>query len=68
MVGEATLSVQSYLDTMMPKLIPLVIVLFSYWLLGKKKINSTMLIFILIALGMVLGNLQNMLTFAAGLF
>ena len=57
-VGEATLSVQSYLDTMMPKLIPLVIVLFSYWLLGKKKINSTKLIFVLLALGMVLGNLS----------
>jgi len=49
-------------------MLPLGIVMLSYWLLGKKKINSTKLIFILIALGMVLGNLQNMLTFAAGLF
>ncbi len=56
-VGEAVLSVQSYLDTMMPKLIPLTIVLFSYWLLGKKNMNSTKLIFVLLALGMVLGNL-----------
>ena len=40
----------------------------SYWLLGKKKIDSTKLIFILIGLGMILGNLQSMLTFVAGLF
>ena len=39
-----------------------------YWLLGKKNVNSTRLIFILIALGMVLGNLQNIFTCVAGLF
>ncbi len=43
----------------MPGLLPLSIVLFSYWLLGKKKMNSTKLIFVLIALGMLLGNLNN---------
>ena len=56
------------LDKIMPSLLPLGIVVFSYWLLGKKKVNSTKLIFILIGLGMVLGNLQSMLTFVAGLF
>ena len=49
-------------------MLPLGIVMLCYWLLGKKKVNSTRLIFILIALGMVLGNLQSMLTFVAGLF
>lgn len=57
-VGEAVMSVQSYLDTIMPNLLPLGIVLFSYWLLGKKKMNSNRLIFVLLALGMVLGNLN----------
>ena len=48
-------------------MLPLGIDMLSYWLLGKKNMNSTKLIVILIVLGMVLGNLQGMLTFAAGL-
>lgn len=67
-MGEVTFAMQDMLDKILPCLLPLGIVMFSYWLLGKKKVNSTKLIFILIVLGMVLGNLQNMLTFAAGLF
>lgn len=66
-MGEVTFSVQDMLDKILPSLLPLGIVMLSYWLLGKKSVNSTRLIFILLALGMVLGNLQNMLTFAAGL-
>lgn len=58
-MGDVTLSFQEMLDKIMPALVPLGIVLFSYWLLGKKKMNSTRLIFVLIALGMVLGNLSN---------
>lgn len=67
-MGEVTFLLQEMLDKILPCLLPLGIVMFSYWLLGKKKIDSTKLIFILIALGMVLGNLQNMLTFVAGIF
>ncbi|MDD3252798.1 MAG: PTS system mannose/fructose/sorbose family transporter subunit IID [Lachnospiraceae bacterium] len=67
-MGEVTFLVQDMLDKILPCLLPLGIVMFSYWLLGKKKVDSTKLIFILIALGMVLGNLQNMLTFVAGMF
>ena len=67
-MGEVTFSVQEMLDKILPCMLPLGIVMLSYWLLGKKNINSTKLIFILIALGMVLGNLQTMLTFVAGLF
>lgn len=67
-MGEVTFMLQDMLDKILPCLLPLSIVGLSYWLLGKKKINSTKLIFILIALGMVLGNLQGMLTFVAGLF
>ncbi|NSQ25206.1 PTS system mannose/fructose/sorbose family transporter subunit IID, partial [Enterococcus faecalis] len=40
----------------------------SYWILGKKKMNSTRLIFVLILIGMVLGNLQPMLAWVGGLF
>lgn len=66
-MGEVTFLLQDMLDKILPCLLPLGIVLLSYWLLGKKKINSTKLIFILIGLGMVLGNLQNMFDYIAGL-
>lgn len=61
-VGEVSFALQDMFDKILPSLLPLGIVMLSYWLLGKKKVNSTKLIFILIALGMVLGNLQNVLT------
>lgn len=67
-MGEVTFAVQDMLDKILPCMLPLGIVMLSYWLLGKKNINSTKLIFILIALGMILGNLQNMMLFVAGLF
>lgn len=53
-MGDVSLVLQDMLDKIMPCLVPLAIVMFSYWLLGKKKMNSTRLIFVLIALGMVL--------------
>lgn len=67
-MGEVTLSIQEMLDKILPGLIPLAIVTLSYWLLGKKKMNSTRLIFVLILLGMILGNLQGMLSWVGGLF
>ena len=67
-MGDVTLSVQEMLDKILPALIPLGIVLLSYLLLGKKKMNSTRLIFVLILIGMVLGNLQPMLAWVGGLF
>ena len=67
-MGDVTFAVQDMLDKIMPKMLPLGIVMLSYWLLGKKKVNSTKLIFILLGLGMILGNLQTMLTAVAGLF
>ena len=67
-MGEVTFALQDMLDKILPCMLPLGIVMLSYWLLGKKGINSTKLIFILIALGMILGNLQGMLTVVAGLF
>ena len=56
-VGKVTMNVQDMLDKIMPALIPLAIALFSYWILGRKHMNSTRLIFVLILIGMVLGNL-----------
>lgn len=67
-MGEVTFLVQDMLDKVLPCLLPLGIVMLSYWLLGKKKIDSTKLIFILIGMGMLLGNLQTMLSFVGGLF
>ena len=67
-MGEVTLSVQEMLDRIMPTLVPLSIVALSYWLLGKKKMNSTRLIFVLILLGIVLGNLQGIFGWIGGLF
>nr|WP_029779007.1 PTS system mannose/fructose/sorbose family transporter subunit IID [Lactiplantibacillus fabifermentans] len=58
-VGKVTLNANDLMDQILPALAPLLIVMFSYWLLGKKKMNSTKLIFVLIALGMLLGNLKN---------
>lgn len=67
-MGEVTLSVQGMLDQILPGLLPLGVVLFSYWLLGKKNMNSTKLIFVLIGLGMIIGNLQNIFGFIGGMF
>ena len=67
-MGEVNFAAQDMLDKILPCMLPLGIVMLCYWLLGKKNVNSTRLIFILIALGMVLGNLQNIFTCVAGLF
>lgn len=68
-MGEVTFAVQTdILDKILPSMLPLAIVMLSYWLLGKKKVNSTRLIFILLALGILFGNLQNILVFVTGLF
>lgn len=45
-VGKVTMNVQDMLDKIMPALIPLAIALFSYWILGRKHIDSTRLIFV----------------------
>lgn len=67
-MGEVSLSVQEMLDKILPGLVPLGIVFLSYWLLGKKKMNSTRLIFVLIAIGMFLGNMQGIFGWIGGLF
>jgi len=49
------------LDRLMPALLPLGIVFFAFWLLGKKKMNSNKLIWILFGSGIVLGNIGNII-------
>ncbi len=53
--GEVTMEVQGILDQIMPALIPVALVAFVYWLLGRKKMNSTKAIWILLALSIILG-------------
>lgn len=67
-MGEVSLSLQEMLDKILPGLVPLAIVGLSYWVLGKKKMNSTRLIFVLILLGMFLGNMQGIFGWIGGLF
>lgn len=67
-MGKVTLNAQDMLNQILPGLLPLAIVMLSYWLLGKKQMNSTKLIFVLIALGMLLGNLTNIFNAIGGLF
>lgn len=67
-MGEVELSIQEMLNQILPGLVPLSIVFLSYWLLGKKKMNSTRLIFFLILLGMLLGNLQTIFAWIASIF
>lgn len=56
--GSVKLPIQGMLDKILPGMVPLAIVLFSYWILGKKKMTSTKLILVLIVLGIVLFNLK----------
>lgn len=54
--GEVNLVAQEILDKIMPALVPLGIVGLTYWLLGRKNLNSTKVILILIALSIVAYN------------
>lgn len=57
--GEVSIALQTdVLDQIMPAILPVCIVALTYWLLGRKKLNSTKVIFILLALAIVLYNLH----------
>jgi fructoselysine and glucoselysine-specific PTS system IID component len=51
--GDPT-TIQSLLDTIMPKMLPLILVLFCYWLIKKKHVNIVPLLLLLLAAGVIL--------------
>ena len=56
-VEKATVSIQSMLDGIVPKLLPLAVTLFVYWLI-RKRIKTTHIMLILVVAGIVLGGLK----------
>lgn len=56
--GKVEMKLQGIFDQIMPALIPVALVALVYWILGKKKMNSTKTIFLLMLLAIVLFNLK----------
>lgn len=57
--GDISIDLQAdVLDKIMPALLPVAIVILTYWLLGRKHLNSTRVIFILMILSIILFNLK----------
>jgi len=52
-----TRSLQSLVDSIFPAFLPLCIVLFGYWALGKKSMNPVKLLLVLFVGGIILHNL-----------
>lgn len=53
-IGENVINIQEQMfDPMMPYIVPVLITVFIYWLLGRKNMNSTRVIFIAIILCVV---------------
>lgn len=48
------LVIQDTLDAILPSLVPILLVLLTYWMLGQKKLNSTRVIWIILILSIVL--------------
>ncbi len=55
--GDLVVSLQDNLDMIMPGLVPLIVVALTYWMLGRKNLNSTRVIFVLLIAGIVLHGL-----------
>lgn len=53
-VTKPLLDLQDAFDRIMPGLLSVLIVALTYWLLGKKGMNSTKVLFVLLVLGMIL--------------
>lgn len=57
-IGDLKVNIQEQmLDKMLPQLLPVLAVFLSYWLLGKKGMNSTRILFIMIGLSILLNSL-----------
>lgn len=51
------IDVQENVDMILPKLLPLIIALSIYWLLGRKRMNATRAIFIVLIISIILSAL-----------
>lgn len=56
-IGEVSLNLQNNLDMIIPGLLPVVIVGFTYWLLGKKKMSNLKVLLLILLLSVILGGL-----------
>ena len=56
--GEVSISVQELADQIMPSLAPTLVVFFAYWMLGRKKMNSTRVTLLLVVVGILAYNLK----------
>lgn len=56
-IGEVTVDFQNYLDMIMPRMLPALIVGLAYWLLGRKNMTSTKVIWIMVILSVILSAL-----------
>ena len=56
-IGKLTIDVQNNFNMILPKLLPLGIVLALYWLLGRNKMSSTKAIFIVLVVSIILSAL-----------
>ena len=56
-IGDVKIDFQNNLDMLLPRLLPAVIVLAVYWLLGKKNMTSTKAIFIVLFVSIALSAL-----------
>ena len=56
-IGDLTIDIQNSLDMILPRLVPLTIVGLVYSLLGRKKMTSTKVIFIVLIVSIALSAL-----------
>lgn len=56
--GEVSITVQELADKIMPSLAPTLVVFFAYWMLGRKKMNSTRVTLLLVVVGILAYNLK----------
>lgn len=56
-IGDLTINIQDNADMILPRLLPLLIVFGIYWLLGRKNMNSTRAIFLVIIVSVILSAL-----------
>lgn len=56
--GDVEISIQELSDQILPGLAPLLVVFLTYWLLGRKNMNSTRVTLLLMVLGILTFNLK----------